>query len=56
VVYAAFDSHTVHRSDDAGERWTKVLDADVEKLVWTPSGRVLAIGAGALYGCIDPGR
>lgn len=56
VVYAAFDSHTVHRSDDGGERWTKVLDADVEKLVATPRGRVLAVGAGALYGCVDPGR
>lgn len=56
VVYAAFADHTVHRSDDGGRRWSLVLRADVQHLLWTPRGRVIAVGTGPLYGCVDEAR
>jgi photosystem II stability/assembly factor-like uncharacterized protein len=56
VVYAASDDHTVHRTDDGGRRWSRVLRADVQHLLWTPRGRVIAVGNGPLYGCIDEAR
>lgn len=54
VVFAAFGDGTVRRSDDGGGRWSLALEADAQMLLWTPGGRVLAVGSGALYGCLDP--
>jgi len=53
VVYAASDDHSVYRSDDGGMRWIRMLRADARCLLWTPRGRVIAVGDGALYGCVD---
>jgi photosystem II stability/assembly factor-like uncharacterized protein len=52
VVYAA-TTRGVYRSDDGGHRWQRVLRADVRGLLWTPRGRVIAVGSGALFGCVD---
>lgn len=54
VVFAAASDDTVWRSDDRGARWARVLRAAVQRLVWTPRGNVLAIGAGPIFRC-DPG-
>ncbi len=51
VVFAAASDDTVWRSEDRGARWERVLRADARRLVWTPRGHVLAIGAGPIFRC-----
>ncbi len=53
VVYAAGDDDAVYRSDDRGQRWERVLRAEVRKLVWTPRGRVVGVGSGPVFGCVE---
>jgi hypothetical protein len=55
VVYAA-TARAVYRSDDGGRQWQRVLRGDVQRLLWTPRGRVIAVGDGPIYGCVDVAR
>jgi photosystem II stability/assembly factor-like uncharacterized protein len=53
VVYAAADDDGVYRSNDRGERWERVLRADVRSFLWTPRGRVIAVGAGPMFSRVE---
>lgn len=53
VVYAAADDNTVFRSVDRGARWERALRADVRRFLWTPRGRVIAVGAGPIFSRVE---